>query len=295
MAVTRKPMAKKLRVRRAGLRVKRKKKKSPAKIVFITLGAVAAVAVIALSVNAFSSGGTASTGSGTASGGFLSGIFGGGSGGAATASSGDNDRESGGGSSGFFSRFFGGGSGGAATASSSGGGKAEPYFKIFSSGTYHMKAKGNVEGIGEEVVFDQYVKGGMTATVTDMGGESVRSVIRDNKSYGIMDAQRMVVVTSINSADPSQGAIQTKGFSRSGSGTARFNGRNLPYEEYSWEKGSKYYGNGDKYLFFLDGNKLAGVRGIVGKYTVEMVVLSLDKNVPANIFDIPSGYTVIEM
>jgi hypothetical protein len=74
-----------------------------------------------------------------------------------------------------------------------------------------------------------------------------------------------------------------------GSGTARFNGKNLPYEEYS-AKGSDV-----KFQFFLDGNKPAGFRTIAGKETFDTIILALDQNVPNNVFEIPSGYRKVEM
>ena len=83
--------------------------------------------------------------------------------------------------------------------------------------------------------------------------------------------------------------VRTAGMIVTGSGTARFNGKNLPYEEYSTR------GSDVKVQLFLDGNNLAGMRTITGENTIDMIILALDQNVPNNVFDIPTGYQKIEM
>jgi len=177
--------------------------------------------------------------------------------------------------------------GGSSGGGSSGDGKADPFFNTFNSGTYHMKAKTTVEGM--EVISDSYVKDGMVATVGEMAGISTRTIIRDNKVYAIMDSLKMVYVAPLESGDQSgKPPVQTAGMVKTSSGTARFNGKNMHYEEYSDEKGNKVQ-------IFLDGNELAGTRTIInGNIFSEMVVLALDQNIPANIFNIPRGYTLIE-
>jgi hypothetical protein len=153
-----------------------------------------------------------------------------------------------------------------------------------------MKARTNFQGM--EVVTDTYVKGDMMATVSDTMGMSTRSVQRDNMMYAIMDATRtvMVIPISASSGNPSEEPVRTAGMVVTGSGTARFDGRNLPYEEYS--------STGDtsvKTQFFLDGNNLAGIRVIASGQTIDMVILTLDENVPNSVFEIPAGYQRIEM
>jgi hypothetical protein len=75
-----------------------------------------------------------------------------------------------------------------------------------------------------------------------------------------------------------------------GSGTARFNGKNLPYEEYSIAGESRV-----KSQFFMDGNNPVGIRTITGGQTIDMIILALDQNVPNSVFEIPAGYQRIEM
>ena len=182
----------------------------------------------------------------------------------------------------------------ATTVKAGSGGKTEAFFKTLSGKNYHMKTKTDMSGIktglgGIEVIVDTYVKGDMIATVSEAGGMKIRSVYRDKKVYAIQDLSRTVTVMSAAAGNKPEEPVRTDGMSMTGSGTARFNGKNLPYEEYS-AKGSDV-----KFQFFLDGNKPAGFRSIAGKETFDTIILALDQNMPNNVFDIPSGYRKVEM
>ena len=165
-------------------------------------------------------------------------------------------------------------------------GKADAFFKIFESGNYHMKAK----IIGGDAAGDMetHVKGDMMATTMTAQGQTSRMIFRDNKMYMIMDSMKMIMVMpATNKSDA--GGVNTAGMKLTGSGTAVFNGKSLPYEEYRDPQGSRVQ-------YFLDGNKLAGIRNIEGGKTVDMVIIVLDQNVPANVFTVPStGYQVQDM
>jgi len=169
------------------------------------------------------------------------------------------------------------------------GGKTAAFFSMFDSGTYHMKAKTAVAGM--EVISETFIKGDMMATVGETGGMSYRSIKRDNKMYVIDDGTKTVMVMPIPASLGSTPEEPVRaGMIVTGSGTARFNGKNLPYEEYSLKGES-----GVKAQLFLDGNNLAGIRTIAGGETIDMVILALDQNVPNSVFEIPSGYQRMEI
>ena len=67
------------------------------------------------------------------------------------------------------------------------------------------------------------------------------------------------------------------------SGKSEFDGKLLPYEEYTNEDGFKTQ-------YFLSGDSLAGVRSVGSDFVSEMVILELDQNIPDEIFEIPAGY-----
>ena len=167
------------------------------------------------------------------------------------------------------------------------GPKTEPLLKIFASGTYHMKATASGGGTASDM--ETYSKGGMIATLMSAQGMNSRIVIKDSKSYMIMDAQKMIMVSSLKDTS-STGAVDTNNITFTGSGTAVFAGKSLPYEEYKT-------GDGSSVQYFIDGNKLAGIRTVVsGQGNMDMVITVLDQNVPDSIFDIPTGdYQVINM
>ena len=174
------------------------------------------------------------------------------------------------------------------------GGRTGAFFNIFDSKNYHMKTRTNVQGM--EMIQETFIKGDMMATLSETMGMSTRMVRRDGMVYVIYDAMRTIMVMPItdSSGSPTEEPLQTAGMIVTGSGTARFDGRNLFYEEYSLSTGS-----GDiKSQFFLDGNNLAGIRVITGIRTIEtvdMVVLDLDQNVPNSVFELPAGYQRMEM
>ena len=161
------------------------------------------------------------------------------------------------------------------------GDKTAPFFKIFTSGTYHMKAKTTVGKTTTEV--EIYCKGGMTAVVTSAEGESMRIVSKNNKTYMIFETSKMIMLAP----EGGQGfkKPETEKITFTGTGTAVFAGKSLPYDEYA-------NADGTKSQYFVDGNKLAGIRNIAPKEGISDIVISvLDQNVPNTIFDIPDGYT----
>ena len=165
--------------------------------------------------------------------------------------------------------------------------KTEAFFKIFASGTYHMKARMS-GGDGMTADMESYVRGGNMASTISAQGQTTRMIFKDNKMHMIMDSMKMIMITPM--MDKSQaGGIETANMKPTGSGTARFAGKSLPYEEYSDPQGNKTQ-------YFLDGDKLVGIRSIIGREgTVDIEILTLDQNVPNNVFDIPSGYQVQDM
>jgi len=164
-------------------------------------------------------------------------------------------------------------------------GKAAQYFALMAGGTYHMQSK--LEAAGVESITDTYIKDGMTAIETEAMGQKTRIVTRDNKSYTIMDATKMIMVSEVP-ADQASAAEEAEAIhafvpTRSGEGTAEFDGKTLPYEEYGIEGAVSQY--------FFDGDRLAGIRSIAkGDTSVDIVILALDDNVPDSVFEIPTDY-----
>ena len=168
------------------------------------------------------------------------------------------------------------------------GPRTEPFFRIFESGTFHIKFSVTAGGVTADV--ELFVKGEMMAMSTSAAGESIRIIIRDDKTYMINDAEKIIIITA---AMPGMSDFakmgQTDNITFTGTGTAAFNGRNLSYEEYTTNDGRAQY--------FVDGNKLVGIRSISpGTGTVDSIISVLDQNVPDSAFAVPSrGYQVQDM
>ena len=156
-------------------------------------------------------------------------------------------------------------------------------FELLNGGTYHMKMM-FVED-GEESVTETYADNGMTATVLSYDGIDMRIVVRDGKSYTIMDEYETVHVTDAD-PDPEIDIIfgDPDYMTYIGEGSGDFHGKTYKYDEYIDEIG-------DRMLFYVDGGALKGICVISGDGTTEMMeILALDKNILDSVFDIPSDY-----
>ena len=163
---------------------------------------------------------------------------------------------------------------------------AEKYFKIFSSENYHLKAK--MVGGGENSIMEMFMKDkNNMVTIVEVAGNKMKSILKDNKMYMVDDATKTVMITKLPPSVKEKSGIKTDGMTLTGSGTAEFNGKTLPYKEYSSKEGNKTQ-------YFLDGTKLAGIRTITQGTVMDMIIIELDENVPNNVFDIPAGYQKME-
>jgi len=152
------------------------------------------------------------------------------------------------------------------------------FFQTMQSGTFHIKVVMAEDGLDMEM--DLYAKDGMLAMVGDLFGMSMRIVNRDGKSYTIID-DVVLMVDDIEDDDmPFLTGTSTLAFVGEGSGT--FNGKTCKYDEY-------VSSNGARSFYFVDGGKLVGVRTIIDGMTSETGIVALDKDVPSNVFVIPSS------
>jgi hypothetical protein len=122
-----------------------------------------------------------------------------------------------------------------------------------------------------------------------VSGISTRVVLKDNKTYSITDMPLKMVIISPQGADGQLPKVESGKITYTGSGTAVFAGKSLPYDEYQDIAGVKSQ-------YFVSGNKLAGIRTITGRGNEDLIISVLDQNVPNNVFDIPSsGYLVQDL
>jgi hypothetical protein len=129
-----------------------------------------------------------------------------------------------------------------------------------------------------------------TSIEMSIGGFDVRSRViqRDGKMYTIDDVHMFYMETPPDTDDPTQG-MQTD-FSRIvkvGEGRGDFEGRNLPYEEYTED-------GGPKSRFYLDGGNLVGIVSDFDGITSVLVISNLSNRVPPGVFDLPVGYTDLQ-
>ena len=160
-------------------------------------------------------------------------------------------------------------------------------FVIFDSGVYHLRYV--MEQGGMKMNVDSYEKNGQYAMVIDTAGTKTRNVVKDGKSYTVMDAQKLVQVVDLTSDSEAPGVGDTAELTFISAGNREFKGIVYPFEEFSDESGGTV-------VFYVDGGELKGIRSVDGTgMATDMEVLAFDTNVPDSVFDIPKDYLMMEI
>jgi len=133
---------------------------------------------------------------------------------------------------------------------------------------------------------DSYAKNDMSAVLFTSEGMDLRVVIKDGKSYTVLDEYQTVMVQDADQGDAGYGG-NTDDMTYIGEGSGDFLGKTYKYDEYKDK-------DGDRFFYYVDGGALKGIRSIVGGEAADVEVLALDKNIPDSVFNIPSDYDVME-
>ena len=145
------------------------------------------------------------------------------------------------------------------------------------------------EGLGEQTM-EQWFLGDMYASRTEFMGHSSRDVVRDGRSYSIDDAKREIYVMDLSyDWDEAYDWLSQAAPTYNGSGRAEFFGETHHYDEYASET--------SRIRYFLDGSRLVGIQLLPdGGSSISIKILALESPVTdRSVFDIPSGYTIIEI
>jgi len=158
--------------------------------------------------------------------------------------------------------------------------------KSLAGGTVHFKMRSVTEA--GEMIYEIYMKNGMTAAVMEMNGMVTRSISKDGMVYSLYDNYKKYSATELFDdtnifADSLQGDDTLK---LVGQGSMEFMGKTCKYEEFTEE-------DSDVRAFYFFDNKgvPVGMRNIEDGETQEIEILAFDKNIPNNVFDVPSDYT----
>ncbi|MCL2517234.1 MAG: zinc ribbon domain-containing protein [Oscillospiraceae bacterium] len=158
-------------------------------------------------------------------------------------------------------------------------------FDIMNGGTYHIKMR--VLSGWDESVMEIYAKNGMTSMLMNVEDTDMRVVVKDGKSYIVMDDYEMVIVQDADSDGDTEYFGDTENMTYIGEGSGEFYGSIYSYDEYRDNDGLQYF-------YYVDGGELKGIRTVSDGDTVDVVILALDKTVPDYVFDIPSDYEILE-
>ena len=166
---------------------------------------------------------------------------------------------------------------------------ASNYIQMFQKQRFYLKYRGVVDAEGQEAIMDleMAVNGEETAVRMQNMGQTVRLVMKDQQLFTIMDTQQMIVITPLTEENRfNTNIVDTSGIEFTGGGTDDFQGRALPYEEYS--------AGDSRTRYFFEGNQLAGIRVLITDgTTVDMEIQEMSENIPPGLFDIPTDYSEI--
>jgi hypothetical protein len=158
-------------------------------------------------------------------------------------------------------------------------------FDIFDGGTYRMVMR-TVDGEASQEI-EVCTKGGQTAMLMESEGIVLRIVIKNGKSYTIMDEYKTIMIYAAGD-DETPGVDETSNLTFVRQGAEDFHGNTYTYDEYTDDSGSRYF-------YYMKGGGLKGIRTVTNGDTSDVEILAFDANVPDNVFDIPTDYAVQDM
>ena len=169
---------------------------------------------------------------------------------------------------------------------------AKAYFDMVENGTYHMETRfiSKADGKEREIKNIIYAMDGKMAATIHMGGEVIKTIAKDDKLYFISDKDKAVMESALTeNYTKSMEAFKPETLEFKGTGTGKFMGRDLIYEEYS------VTGQNADMRFYFDGKNLAGLQSVTdGKQNAELEIFAFDSNVDPQIFEIPSDYKIVK-
>ncbi|MCL1976009.1 MAG: hypothetical protein FWG61_07625 [Firmicutes bacterium] len=167
------------------------------------------------------------------------------------------------------------------------GDAAATYINILTSDAYYIKYRSVVESEGQkmDVLTETALVGEDVAAITTMGELGSAVIVKGGTLY-MVDHENKTVLVSSSGLALNESTFPVGEYSFKSSGSADFFGVAQKYEEYTTDAGIV--------RFFFDGKKLIGFESGEGAKNMQLEVLELSRNIPKNIFDIPTDYEVID-
>jgi len=136
--------------------------------------------------------------------------------------------------------------------------------------------------------------GGKMAVTSQMTieGQATTSkiIILDGATYVVDDASKLILKMSNAGAEVTGGMMTDySNIEKIGEGEGEIGGKTLPYEEY------KEAQTGATVKYYLDGGQVYGIVSEYEGYVSTMIISNPSNSVPAGAFDLPSGYTEMEI
>ena len=165
---------------------------------------------------------------------------------------------------------------------------ADNYFNTLNSGKYRLKSE--LIANGQTTNIEIFVNDGKVAANYEVSGIKARDIApNDGYVYTILDANKRYTRLPTSDNDVSNFSRLTAEMTFSNSGSGEFQGQILDYVEYKDNKNTSL-------TLFIDNNKLSGIRyiNVNNNEIQEFINIELDQNIPAGVFDLPVGYTLVQ-
>lgn len=164
---------------------------------------------------------------------------------------------------------------------------SKSYADMMKNGKFFIRFKNTVttEAGTVEGEITTATDGGVAATLIKAQGFTSHMIMKDNVLYMLDDTNKTYTKMELDAntqAAASGDIIDAAGLTYVGSGTDTINDKTLPYEEYSVSNGTLRY--------YFEGTKLYAIVSTYDTNKVEMIVLEMSDNIPADLLTIPADY-----
>lgn len=159
------------------------------------------------------------------------------------------------------------------------------YVDIMKDGKFYMRyiATVTTDAGDFESEIATATDGKSTATIMDMMGTKIRTLILDGRFYQIDDASKTYMKMDIPEMEMDSELTEAEDLVYLGKGTDVINGKELPYEEYRTDDGTM--------RFFMDNKSLYALVIKTADGDMTMIIQELNDKIPAGMLELPTDYT----
>lgn len=159
--------------------------------------------------------------------------------------------------------------------------------KYLSSKEYTMKIKTEYEGVESTILSAYY--GDDFYTESEYDGVKSAVIMKDGVQYILDHASKTCIKTAMVNQNSTNDmfAEEVENYNiATNTGVTQYNGKKYDYEEFDLD--------GSKVQYLFDGDALKIIKTDIGGIDSIMEIVSINKGVDKKLFEVPTGYNIIE-